>query len=142
MLRTLTITVVLLTVSFSAMAEMKTCKDVIDSPESSSKSAELASIQKAGLRFAALRQGADLFRGLEKKGVANPIAAVLEYYESTLVPTRDEANDAINIMVKENKGNLSVAYRTFCPTEDTELFSLYDQFYTYFYKRRTEDKSN
>jgi hypothetical protein len=122
-----------------AHAELKTCKDIVDSPESAEKTAELATIQAGGLRMAALIEAQNLYKGLQDQTV-NPLGAVLEYYESTLIPTRNEANEALNLMVKQNGGNLSAAYKSFCPSENTELFDLYRKFFAFFYKQRTADK--
>ena len=91
--------------------------------------------------MAALIEADTLHKAIQSQG-SNSIWGVLEYYEKTLAPTRDEANDALNLMVKQNGGNLAVAYKSFCPSPDTELFELYRKFYSYFYKRRTEEKGS
>ena len=140
-LKTLALVATFALATLPARAELRTCKDVVDTPESAAKTAELASIQEGGLRMAALIEAQDLYRGLEAKGT-NPLWPVLEYYEKELAPTRDEANDALNLMVKQHDGNLAVAYKSFCPSPDTELFELYRKFYSYFYKRRTEDRGS
>lgn len=128
-----------LALSFPLHAELKTCKDVTDSPESSLKSAELEAIQKDGLRMAALAVARHLHQGLKDDGVDEPLTAVLEYYERVLVPTREEAEQAIDFMHKESNGNLSVAYKTFCHSDSTQLYALYDRFFKFYLERRTQD---
>jgi len=92
-------------------------------------------------KVSAHRHADALYRGLQEKGVTNPLATVLDEYESVFLPVRDGASPAFDELVAKN-GGLKKTVAKLCPERSTDVVTFFGQFYDALLDRVYSEQQN
>jgi hypothetical protein len=124
--------------SGNALAQSKgmTCGDAISS-DAAKRSRMIADAKMAGFKFATYTLAEQNYDDLEKKGVVNRLSSTLDFFEETLLPTKELAEE-VWVQSVELKSDEKGAIQFYCKDPDKQLVALFRDLYFHVFAKRFE----
>ena len=109
-------------------AEITTCQDVIEAQDQVAMRQTILPLRDVGFKAASVHEAQVLYQALQDKGVHNSLQAVLEQYESSLIPARTGAAEEFDNLVSGN-GGLAATITLLCHDRKTDMIGFFSNFY-------------